>query len=55
MALRDLVVLLDGSPRDETKLAVAVDLERSDSGQSGGAVAAPIARDVVQTLLSEGK
>jgi peptidoglycan glycosyltransferase len=43
------------APADNPKVAVAVDLERSDSGQSGGAVAAPIARDVVQTLLSEGK
>jgi peptidoglycan glycosyltransferase len=43
------------APADDPKVAVAVDLERSTSGQSGGAVAAPIARDVVQTLLSEGK
>jgi peptidoglycan glycosyltransferase len=43
------------APANDPKVAVAVDLERSDSGQSGGAVAAPIARDVVQTLLSEGK
>jgi penicillin-binding protein A len=43
------------APADDPKVAIAVDLERSDSGQSGGAVAAPIARDVVQTLLSEGK
>ncbi|HEX5194533.1 MAG TPA: penicillin-binding transpeptidase domain-containing protein [Solirubrobacteraceae bacterium] len=43
------------APADDPKVAVAVELERSTSGQSGGAVAAPIARDVVQTLLSEGK
>jgi peptidoglycan glycosyltransferase len=43
------------APADDPKVAVAVDLERSDSGQAGGAVAAPIARDVVQTLLAEGK
>jgi peptidoglycan glycosyltransferase len=43
------------APANDPKVAIAVDLERSDSGQSGGAVAAPIARDVVQTLLSEGK
>jgi peptidoglycan glycosyltransferase len=43
------------APADDPKVAVAVDLERSTSGQSGGEVAAPIARDVVQTLLSEGK
>ena len=43
------------APADDPKVAVAVDLERSTSGQSGGAVAAPIARDVVETLLSEGK
>ncbi len=43
------------APANDPKVAVAVDLERSDSGQSGGAVAAPIAKDVVQTLLSEGK
>jgi penicillin-binding protein A len=43
------------APADDPKVAVAVDLERSTSGQFGGEVAAPIARDVVQTLLSEGK
>jgi penicillin-binding protein A len=43
------------APANDPKVAVAVDLERSDSGQSGGEVAAPIAKDVVQTLLSEGK
>ena len=43
------------APANDPKVAVAVDLERSTSGQSGGEVAAPIARDVVQTLLSEGK
>jgi penicillin-binding protein A len=43
------------APADDPKVAIAVDLERSTSGQSGGEVAAPIARDVVQTLLSEGK
>jgi penicillin-binding protein A len=42
------------APADDPKVAVAVDLERSTSGQSGGEVAAPVARDVVQTLLSEG-
>ena len=43
------------APANDPKVAVAVDLERSDSGLSGGQVAAPIAKDVVQTLLSEGK
>jgi penicillin-binding protein A len=43
------------APADDPKVAIAVDLERSTSGQSGGQVAAPIARDVVETLLSEGK
>jgi peptidoglycan glycosyltransferase len=43
------------APANDPKVAVAVDIERSDSGQSGGEVAAPIARDVVQALLSEGK
>jgi penicillin-binding protein A len=43
------------APANDPKVAVAVDVERSTSGQSGGEVAAPIARDVVQTLLSEGK
>jgi penicillin-binding protein A len=43
------------APANDPKVAVAVDIERSTSGQSGGEVAAPIARDVVQTLLSEGK
>src|ERR1700759_276006 len=36
MALRDLVVLLDGSPRDETKLAVAVDLARRNDAHMTG-------------------
>ena len=36
MGLRDLVVLLDGSPRDETKLAVAVELARRDNAHLTG-------------------
>jgi penicillin-binding protein A len=42
------------APADAPKVAVAVDIERTDDGY-GGQVAAPIARDVVQTLLNEGK
>jgi nucleotide-binding universal stress UspA family protein len=36
MGLRDLVVLLDGSSRDETKLAVAVDLARRNDAHLTG-------------------
>ena len=36
MALRDLVVLLDGSPRDATKLAVAVELARRNDAHLTG-------------------
>jgi nucleotide-binding universal stress UspA family protein len=36
MPLRDLVVLLDGSPRDETKLAVAIGLARRDGAHLTG-------------------
>jgi penicillin-binding protein A len=43
------------APADDPKVAIAVDVERSDAGLAGGQVAAPIARDVVETLLSEGK
>ncbi len=42
------------APANDPKVAVAVDIERTDDGY-GGQVAAPIARDVVQTLLDEGK
>ena len=36
MGLRDLVVLLDGSARDETKLAVAVELARRNDAHLTG-------------------
>ena len=42
------------APVPNPKVAVAVTIERSDGG-FGGTVAAPIARDVIQTLLSEGQ
>jgi peptidoglycan glycosyltransferase len=42
------------APADDPKVAVAVDIERTDDG-SGGQVAGPIAADVVKTLLAEGK
>jgi len=42
------------APADNPKVAVAVTIEKTQ-GQFGGQVAAPIARDIVQTLLSEGK
>ena len=42
------------APADHPKVAIAVDIERTVNGY-GGQVAAPIARDVVQTLLDEGK
>lgn len=42
------------APVGAPKVAVAVDIERT-SGGYGGQVAAPIARDMVKLLLSEGK
>jgi penicillin-binding protein A len=42
------------APVPNPKVAVAVTIERTDGG-FGGTVAAPIARDVIQTLLSEGQ
>ena len=42
------------APADDPKVAVAVDIERTDDGY-GGQVAGPIAADVVKTLLAEGK
>jgi peptidoglycan glycosyltransferase len=42
------------APVDNPKVAIAVTIERTDGG-FGGTVAAPIAKDVIQTLLSEGK
>lgn len=42
------------APADNPKVAIAVTIEKTQ-GQFGGQVAAPIARDIVQALLSEGK
>lgn len=42
------------APAENPKVAVAVTVERTQGG-FGGTVAAPIARDIIQTLLSEGK
>jgi peptidoglycan glycosyltransferase len=42
------------APAQAPKVAIAVDLEKT-AGEYGGQVAAPIARDVVQQLLSDGK
>jgi peptidoglycan glycosyltransferase len=42
------------APVPNPKVAVAVTIERTDGG-FGGTVAAPIARDVIQTLLAEGQ
>jgi peptidoglycan glycosyltransferase len=42
------------APANDPKVAVAVTIERTQ-GQFGGQVAAPIARDIVQALLGEGK
>jgi peptidoglycan glycosyltransferase len=42
------------APVDNPKVAVAVTVERSQGG-FGGTVAAPIASQVIQTLLSEGQ
>ena len=42
------------APVQDPKVAVAVTIEQSQGG-FGGTVAAPIARTVIQTLLSEGQ
>ncbi len=42
------------APANNPKVAIAVTIEKTQ-GQFGGQVAAPIARDIVQTLLGEGK
>ncbi len=42
------------APVQDPKVAVAVTIERT-AGGFGGTVAAPIAKDVIQTLLSEGR
>ena len=42
------------APIDNPKVAIAVTVEQSQGG-FGGTVAAPIARNVIQTLLSEGQ
>ena len=42
------------APISDPKVAIAVTVERSQGG-FGGTVAAPIAKDVVQTLLAEGQ
>jgi penicillin-binding protein A len=42
------------APIEDPKVAIAVTIERSNGG-FGGTVAAPIARDIIQTLLSEGQ
>lgn len=42
------------APADHPKIAIAVMVDRSDGG-FGGTVAAPIAKAVLQTLLSEGQ
>jgi peptidoglycan glycosyltransferase len=42
------------APIQDPKVAIAVTIERTQGGY-GGQVAAPIAKDVVQTLLSEGQ
>jgi penicillin-binding protein A len=42
------------APADNPKVAIAVTIEKTQ-GQFGGQVAAPIARDIVQALLGEGK
>jgi peptidoglycan glycosyltransferase len=42
------------APANDPKVAIAVTIEKTN-GQFGGQVAAPIARDIVRTLLSEGR
>jgi peptidoglycan glycosyltransferase len=42
------------APVQDPKVAVAVTIERTQGG-FGGTVAAPIAKSVIQTLLSEGQ
>ena len=41
------------APADHPKIAIAVMVDKSDGG-FGGSVAAPIAKAVLQVLLSEG-
>jgi peptidoglycan glycosyltransferase len=41
------------APIQNPKVAIAVTIEQTQ-GEFGGTVAAPIAKDVVQTLLAEG-
>jgi penicillin-binding protein A len=42
------------APADNPKVAIAVTIEKTQ-GEFGGQVAAPVARDIVQALLAEGK
>jgi penicillin-binding protein A len=42
------------APVDHPKVAVAVTVERSFQNLTGGEVAAPIAKQVMQTILSHG-
>jgi peptidoglycan glycosyltransferase len=42
------------APVDHPKIAVAVTVDKTQGG-FGGTVAAPIAKNVIQTLLSEGQ
>jgi peptidoglycan glycosyltransferase len=42
------------APADDPKVAVAVAIEGQPSGQTGGAVSAPIARQVMEALLAGG-
>jgi peptidoglycan glycosyltransferase len=42
------------APANAPRVAIAVTIEKTQ-GQFGGQVAAPIARDIVQTLLADGK
>jgi peptidoglycan glycosyltransferase len=42
------------APADDPKVAIAVAIEGQSSGQTGGAVSAPIARQVMEALLARG-
>jgi penicillin-binding protein A len=42
------------APVDNPKVAIAVTVERTTQSLTGGEVAAPIAKQVMQTLLREG-
>lgn len=51
---RNLTWFVAFAPADAPKVAIAVAIEGRESGQTGGVVAAPIARRVIEALLGRG-